>query len=67
MTDTRFFVDGRARYDFNDRRTPSRITTPPSEATLKERRVALAHERRSNRCPSCFTARSLTGECLCTD
>jgi hypothetical protein len=65
MTDTRFFVDGRARYDFNDRRTPSRITTPPSEATLKERRVALAHERRSNQCPECFTARSLTGECMC--
>jgi hypothetical protein len=65
MTDTRFFVDGHARYDFNDRRTPSRITTPPTEATLKERRVTLAYERRSNRCRTCHTTRSLTGECLC--
>lgn len=65
--DTRFFVDGIARRTTDDRKVKSFARTEPSEATLHERRVALAHERRSNRCPSCFTARSLTGECLCTD
>jgi len=60
----RFFVDGRAQLP-RPTKPAGFSPRPPSEATLKERRVALAHERRSNRCPECFTARSLTGECMC--
>ena len=48
--DTRFFVDGIARRTTDDRKVKSFARTEPSEATLHERRVALAYERRSNRC-----------------
>lgn len=66
MTDTRFFVDGRAQLPRTDK-PRGFMPKPLTEATLHERRVALAYERRSNRCRTCHTTRSLTGECLCTD
>lgn len=65
MADTRYFIDGRAPRAKDDRK-PGFFSAPPkSDKTLREEKVALAYERRSNVCPSCFTARSLTGECSC--
>jgi hypothetical protein len=65
MSDTRYFINGRARRT-DDAKPASFFGAPPkSDKTVREEKVALAYERRSNICQSCFTARSLTGECSC--
>lgn len=59
-----YFVDGRAPKD-EDKKSGGFAPPPKGDNTAREEKVALAYERRSNICTSCFTARSLNGECSC--
>lgn len=65
MSDTRYFINGRARHTDDTKPTSFFGAPPKGDNTAREEKVALAYERRSNICQSCFTARSLTGECSC--
>lgn len=63
---TKIYVEFARRNNEPDKAKPKGFfMKPKSQRTIDDERRTLQYERRSNICTTCFTTRSLLGECAC--